>query len=65
TRGGLYGEGTPLAFLDHQETYLRSFFGFLGITDITFIRAEGLALSPENRTVAIDAAAAQIDGLTA
>ncbi|BEO39501.1 FMN-dependent NADH-azoreductase [Serratia marcescens] len=65
TRGGLYGEGAPSAFLDHQETYLRSFFGFLGITDITFIRAEGLALGPENRTAAIDAAVSQVGSLTA
>lgn len=65
TRGGLYGEGAPSAFLDHQETYLRSFFGFLGITDITFIRAEGLALGPENRSAAIDAAVSQVGSLTA
>src|ERR1700722_1295300 len=40
SRGGLYGADTPGALLDHQETYLRAVFGFLGITDITFIRAE-------------------------
>ena len=33
-RGGLYGADTPMAALDHQETYLRSFFGFLGVTRI-------------------------------
>lgn len=64
TRGGIYGEGTPLAFLDHQETYLRGFFGFLGITDITFVRAEGLALSPENRSRAIDSAVAAVETLS-
>lgn len=65
TRGGQYGEGTPLAFLDHQETYLRGFLGFLGITDITFVRAEGLSISPENRTAAIDAALAEAEKLAA
>lgn len=65
TRGGVYSEGTPLAFLDHQETYLRGFFGFIGITDITFVRAEGLAISPENRAAAIDAAVSEIDKLVA
>ena len=63
TRGGLYGDGTPLAFLDHQETYLRGFFGFLGISDITFVRAEGLAISPEYRSAAIEAAVSKIDAL--
>lgn len=65
TRGGLYGEGTPQAFLEHQETYLRGFFGFLGVTDITFVRAEGLALGPDSRTAAISAAEAAISKLAA
>ncbi|MFG9967712.1 NAD(P)H-dependent oxidoreductase [Pseudomonas paraeruginosa] len=65
TRGGLYGEGTPQAFLDHQESYLRGFLGFLGITDITFIRAEGLALGPKNRASAIEVAVAKAEKLTA
>ncbi|MFU4219459.1 FMN-dependent NADH-azoreductase [Pseudomonas aeruginosa] len=65
TRGGLYGEGTPAAFLDHQETYLRGFFGFLGITDIAFVRAEGLALSEQSRKDAIDAAVAEVEKLAA
>lgn len=55
-RGGLYGEGAPAAFLDHQETYLRGFFGFLGITDVTFVRAEGLALGEDSRNAALAAA---------
>ena len=47
SRGGFYGPETPIAFLDHQESYLRGVFGFFGITDVTFIRAEGLALGAE------------------
>ncbi|MDG4553595.1 MAG: FMN-dependent NADH-azoreductase [Candidatus Competibacter sp.] len=65
TRGGLYSGEAPAAFLDHQETYLRGFFGFLGMTDITFIRAEGLAISPESRSAAIEAAVAAVQSLTA
>lgn len=64
-RGGVYGEGAPAAFLDHQETYLRGFFGFLGITEVTFVRAEGLALGDESRTAAIDAAIAEVGQLAA
>ncbi|QWP75921.1 FMN-dependent NADH-azoreductase [Lysobacter sp. K5869] len=65
TRGGRYGEGEPAAPLDHQETYLRGFLGFLGITDITFIRAEGVGLSPAARDAAIKAALVEIDQLAA
>ncbi|MFT3804654.1 MAG: FMN-dependent NADH-azoreductase [Burkholderiaceae bacterium] len=65
TRGGLYGEGAPAAFLDHQETYLRGIFGFFGITDITFVRAEGLALGEDARKSAIASAEAQVEKLAA
>ncbi len=62
TRGGMYGADTGLAFLDHQETYLRVIFQFFGITDITFIRAEGVAMS-EQRGKAIAAAQVSIAAL--
>lgn len=60
SRGGLYGADTVMAALDHQETYLRSIFNFFGITDITFIRAEGLALGEAHREQALAAARADI-----
>lgn len=56
SRGGVYSAGAPFASFDHQETYLRDAFGFLGITDITFIRAEGVAMGPDKRTGAIASA---------
>lgn len=56
SRGGFYGPGTPAAPLEHQESYLRAVFGFFGITDITFVRAEGVALGAEARDKAIEAA---------
>lgn len=65
SRGGFYGPQTPIAFLDHQETYLRGIFGFFGITDVTFIRAEGLALGPDQRAQSIAAAQTTIAGLAA
>jgi FMN-dependent NADH-azoreductase len=65
SRGGYYGPQTPAAFLDHQETYLRGIFGFFGINDVTFIRAEGVALGAEQRAKSIDAARVAIDGLAA
>jgi FMN-dependent NADH-azoreductase len=65
SRGGVYSEGTPAAFLDHQETYLKAAFGFLGITDITFIRAEGVAMGPEARSGAIASAKKETAALAA
>jgi FMN-dependent NADH-azoreductase len=55
TRGGMYGAETPMALFDHQEPYLRGLFGFLGITDITVVRAEGLAMG-DHRAASMDAA---------
>ena len=62
TRGGLYGAATPGAFLDHQEPYLQSLFRFLGITDITVVRAEGLNMG-DNRAASIEAAQTAISAL--
>ena len=39
TRGGMYGTG-PAAAMDFQETYVRAFFRFLGITAVSVVRAE-------------------------
>ncbi|WP_019304511.1 FMN-dependent NADH-azoreductase [Xanthomonas oryzae] len=58
TRGGIYAEPSN----DFQEPYLRQLFGFLGIDDITFVRAEGVAYSPQHRA---DALAAALAGLRA
>jgi FMN-dependent NADH-azoreductase len=47
SRGGVYSEG-PAQAMDFQEPYLRTVFGFLGIKDVSVVRAEGLAISPES-----------------
>lgn len=52
TRGGSYA-GEPL---DFQEPYLRAVFDFIGITDITFIHAENLAMGIDERQYAIASA---------
>jgi FMN-dependent NADH-azoreductase len=56
SRGGFYGPETPMSAIDHQEKYLTAIFGFFGITDIRFLRAEGLAISPESKQQAVAAA---------
>lgn len=65
TRGNLYGPGTANAAIDFQEPYLRALFAFFGITDVEFVRAEGLALSPESKEQAVTAAERQIAWRTA
>ena len=44
--GGVYSEG-PASGFDFLATYLRAVLGFLGITDISFIRAEGVAMGEQ------------------
>jgi FMN-dependent NADH-azoreductase len=55
-RGNIYASGTPLESFDFQEKYLRKIFGFIGVEDIEFIRAEGIAFSPEHRRKGVAAA---------
>lgn len=48
---------------DHQEPYLRTLFRFLGINDVTFIHAQGVALSSDARPAVVAAAEAEIERL--
>ncbi len=61
--GGVYAPGAPHAAFDHQLTYLQAVFGFLGITDIRAIRAEGVAMGPEKRQEALDGALREASSL--
>jgi FMN-dependent NADH-azoreductase len=56
TRGNDYGEGMPMQACDFQEPYLRSIFGLVGITDITFINAQPLDYNPALTTARLDIA---------
>src|ERR1700736_2520748 len=60
-RGGLYA-GTPL---DTQTSYVRDFLRFIGMTDVEFVYAEGLAISPESREAGLAKAVAEIERLVA
>jgi FMN-dependent NADH-azoreductase len=55
TRGGDYSAGGPMHAFDLLETYLRTIFGFVGITDIEFINAQPIDMGPERREAAITA----------
>ena len=60
-RGGLY-RGSPL---DTETTYVRDFLAFIGITDVEFVYAEGLAISEEKKITALEAANGSIALLAA
>jgi FMN-dependent NADH-azoreductase len=61
TRGGRHA-GTPA---DLQTAYVRQFLGFIGIRDVEFVYAEGLALGAEQRVAAVANAVARIGQLAA
>jgi FMN-dependent NADH-azoreductase len=58
--GGIYSAG-PMAHFDHAATYLEDIFRFLGMEDITVIRAEGMAMGPGGAELGIANATAQIE----
>jgi FMN-dependent NADH-azoreductase len=64
-RGGVYTGDSPAAGLDHQEKYLLGVLAFIGLTDVTVIRAEGLALGEDAKAAAIAGAKTQIEALAA
>jgi FMN-dependent NADH-azoreductase len=61
SRAGFYSEG-PGAAMDGQEPYLRAMLGFVGLDDVTWIRAEKLAFGPEAAAQAIEDAATALGG---
>ena len=58
-RGGYYA-GTPA---DIHGAYLATMLGFLGITDVQFVHAEGLAVSAENKEAGLAAARIRLRSL--
>ncbi|MER9316169.1 FMN-dependent NADH-azoreductase [Mesorhizobium sp. M0659] len=59
SRGGFYSDG-PSSAIDFQEPYILHLLGFMGITDVTFIRAEKIGFGPEAREEAIAGAREEI-----
>jgi FMN-dependent NADH-azoreductase len=60
-RGGIYA-GTPM---DTQTSYVRDFLRFLGMADVEFIYAEGLAMSQQSKEASLAKAVAEIARLAA
>jgi len=65
SRGGLYGPGTQVAAFEHVESYLRAVFGFIGVTDLQIVVAEGLAMGPEKHAEAMQGALRTVSQLRA
>lgn len=65
SRGGFYGAGTPSAAAEHLESYLRVVFGFIGVTNLEFVLAEGVQIGPDQREKALTGALQAATGLRA
>ena len=53
SRGNVYAAGSPAAALEHHESYLTGVLSFIGLTDVTIVRAEGLAFGAEAKEAAM------------
>lgn len=63
SRGGFYSTSEQGQALEHQESYLKVVFGFVGINDVHVVRAEGVATAPNAADEALAAAETQISEL--
>lgn len=64
TRGGVYSTSEAGNAMEHQESYLKTVFGFLGVTDVRFVRAEGVAMGDAPKAQALASAESDIRALT-
>lgn len=60
TRGNHYSSDEVMKARDFQEDYLRVIFDFIGIKDLTIIRAEGLHINESIRVKSINVAEQEI-----
>lgn len=61
--GGQYRPGMPTESYNFHEPYLRAILGFMGITDINFIHADGLTMGDEIREKSLAEARAAIQSV--
>lgn len=60
TRGGVYSTSEGGRAMEHQESYLQTVLGFFGITDVRFVRAEGVAMGDAAKALALESAGRDI-----
>ena len=63
TRGGIYVDEQAGSPNDNQTPFLKQVLGFIGLTDVEFVYAEGLAMSGR-RNESLEQASAQLQALT-
>ncbi len=63
SRGGVYSNSEQGQALEHQESYLRVVFGFIGVSNVHFIYAEGIGMGPDAKSQALEQAQEQIQDL--
>ena len=56
TRGGVYSTSEGGRAMEHQESYLQTVLGFFGVTDVRFVRAEGVAMGDAAKAAALESA---------
>jgi FMN-dependent NADH-azoreductase len=61
SRGGVYSTSDAGRAMEHQESYLQTVMGFFGITDVRFVRAEGVGMGEAAKASALSTAQAHID----
>jgi FMN-dependent NADH-azoreductase len=64
SRGGVYSTSEGGRAMEHQESYLQTVFGFFGITDVRFVRAEGVAMGDAKKAEALASAALEARAAT-
>ncbi len=64
TRGGVYSTSEGGRAMEHQESYLQTVFGFFGISDVRYVRAEGVAMGEAKKAEALDSATLQLKAAT-
>lgn len=60
SRGGVYSTSEGGRAMEHQESYLQTVLGFFGVTDVRFVRAEGVAMGDAAKAQALESAARDI-----
>lgn len=63
TRGGAYSTSEQGQAMEHQESFLKVIFAFFGVTDVRFVRAEGVNLGQEAVQQAMSQALTSIEQL--
>ncbi len=56
TRGGVYSTSEGGRAMEHQESLMQTVLGFMGVTDVRFVRAEGIAMGAEAKAAALEQA---------